>query len=129
MSRHHVTRCTEPCHQQFDNKIANGIQSFRGSQGDYMSGLSNVMTYLLGISGLCSAVLVVMVIYGNTLDIRDDEELYLNKTEEKIMGGDQPALISKMKSLAQAIKVLAIITGIFLLVTAGIWVYIGLNKS
>jgi len=94
-----------------------------------MSGLSNVMTYLLGISGLCSAVLVVMVIYGNTLDIRDDEELYLNKTEEKIMGGDQPALISKMKSLAQAIKVLAIITGIFLLVTAGIWVYIGLNKS
>jgi hypothetical protein len=94
-----------------------------------MGGLSNVMTYLLMFCGGLSAVLVILVVYGNVLDTRADEEIYLNKTEEKMMASDQPALIGKLNRLARVITVLAIITGICLLTTAGIWVYIGLNKS
>jgi len=94
-----------------------------------MSGISNLMTYLFMFCGAFSAVLVVLVIYGNVLDSRADEEIYLNKTEEKMLAGDQPALVSKMNHLAQVIIVLAIITGVSLLATAGIWVYIGLYKS
>ena len=94
-----------------------------------MGGLSNVMTYLLMFCGGLSAVLVILVVYGNVLDTRADEEIYLNKTEERMMASDQPALIGKLNRLARVITVLAIVTGIFLLTTAGIWVYIGLNKS
>jgi hypothetical protein len=94
-----------------------------------MSALSNLLTYLVGFSGAIAAVLVVLVIYGNVLDTRADEEIYLNKTEEKMMASEQPALASKMNHLARVITVLAIITGVSLLATAGVWVYIGLYQS
>jgi len=94
-----------------------------------MGGISSLLTYLMGFSGLVAAVLVVLVIYGNALDTRADEEIYLNKTEEKMMASEQPALAGKMSQLARVITVVAIITGVSLLATAGIWVYIGLYKS
>jgi hypothetical protein len=94
-----------------------------------MAGLSTLLTYLMGFSGAISAVLVVLVIYGNVLDTRADEEIYLNETEEKMLASEQPSLISKMNHLSRVITVLAIITGVSLLATAGIWVYIGLYRS
>lgn len=94
-----------------------------------MGGISSLLTYLMAFSGVVAAVLVILVIYGNALDTRADEEIYLNKTEEKMMASEQPELVGKMNRLARVITVLAIITGVSLLATAGIWVYIGLYKS
>ncbi len=94
-----------------------------------MGGMSHLLAYLTGFSGALAAVLVVLVIYGNALDTRADEEIYLDKTEEKMMASEQPSLANKMSRLARVITVLAIITGVSLLATAGIWVYIGLYKS
>jgi hypothetical protein len=94
-----------------------------------MSALQNVLTYLVAFSGVIAAVLVVLVIYGSALDNREDEEIYLDKTEEVMMASDQPRLAGKMHRLAQVITVLAIITGVSLLATAGVWAYIGLYKS
>ncbi len=94
-----------------------------------MSGITSVLTYLMMAGGAASVVLVVLVIYGNALDTREDEEIYLNKTEEKMMASDQPALITKMNRLAQVIKLVAVTAGVFLLASAGVWVWIGFNKS
>jgi hypothetical protein len=94
-----------------------------------MTSISSLLPYLYMFCGAVTAALVVLVIYGNALDTRADEEIYLNKTEEKMMASDQPALVGKMNRLARVITVLAIITGISLLATAGIWVYIGLYRS
>ena len=94
-----------------------------------MNSLSSALHYLLIFSGLVSAVLVTLIVYGNTLDSREDEEIYLNKREEAMMAGDQPALIRRMNRLARAITVVATITGVTLLASAGIWVYLGLFKS
>jgi hypothetical protein len=94
-----------------------------------MSGITSVLTYLLMAGGAASVVLMVLVIYGNALDTREDEEIYLNKIEEKMMASDQPALISKMNRLAQVIKLVAVTAGVFLLASAGVWVWIGFNKS
>jgi hypothetical protein len=99
------------------------------SREDVMNGLTSALHYLLIFSGLVSAVLVTLIVYGNTLDSREDEEIYLNKREEAMMAGDQPALIRKMNRLARAITVVATITGITLLASAGIWLYLGLFKS
>jgi hypothetical protein len=94
-----------------------------------MSGITSVLTYLLMAGGAASVVLMVLVIYGNALDTREDEEIYLNKTEEKMMASDQPALITKMNRLARVIKLVAVTAGVFLLASAGVWVWIGLIKS
>ncbi len=90
---------------------------------------SSALTYLLITSGAITAVLVVLVIYGNALDSREDDEIYLNKTEENVMASGQRALIGKMNRLARVITVVAVVAGIFLLASAGVWVYIGLYKS
>jgi hypothetical protein len=94
-----------------------------------MNSLSSALHYLLIFSGVVSAVLVTLIVYGNALDSREDEEIYLNKREEAMMAGDQPALIRRMNRLARAITVVATITGVTLLASAGIWVYLGLFKS
>ena len=94
-----------------------------------MSSLSRALHYLLIFSGVASALLVTLIVYGNALDSREDEEIYLNKREEAMMAGDQPALIRKMNRLARAITVVATITGVTLLASAGIWVYLGFFKS
>lgn len=94
-----------------------------------MNNLSSALHYLLIFSGVAMAVLVTLVVYGNVLDSREDEEIYLNKTAEVMMAGEQPALILKMNGLARTIKVVTVITGASLLACAGIWVYVGLFRS
>ncbi len=94
-----------------------------------MSTLATMLTYLLIAGGAASAVLVVLVIYGNVLDTRADEEIYLNKTEEKMMASEQPELIRKMNRLSRVIMVLAVTAGVLLLASAGVWVWIGLHRS
>jgi len=94
-----------------------------------MGGLTSMLTYLLMAGGAASAVLVVLVIYGNALDTRADEEIYLNKTEEKMMASEQPALISRMNYLTRVITIAAVTAGVFLLASAGVWAWIGLYKS
>jgi hypothetical protein len=46
-----------------------------------------------------------------------------------MMASEQPELVAKMNRLARVITVLAIITGVSLLATAGIWVYIGFYRT
>ena len=94
-----------------------------------MAGITSILGYLLMASGAASAILAVLVIYGNALDNREDEEIYLNKSEEKMMAGEQPALIGKMNRLARVIKVAAVTAGVFLLASAGAWAWVGLYKS
>ena len=94
-----------------------------------MGGIPNTLAYLLMIWGAITAVLVVLVIYGNALSTREDDEIYLNKTEESMMADEQRTLIGKMTRLARVITVLAVMSGVFLLASAGVWAWIGLYKS
>jgi len=91
--------------------------------------ISHALTYLLMMSGSIATVLVALIIYGNALSTREDDEIYLNKTEEAMMATEQHTLIGKMNRLARVITVLAVMTGIFLLASASVWVWIGLYKS
>lgn len=94
-----------------------------------MSSLSSLLTFLLVFTGAVSAVLVVLVIYGNTLDTRADEELFLNRTEQEMLAGEQPVIASRMQQLARVITVAAVVAGASLLASVGVWAYIGLFRS
>jgi hypothetical protein len=87
------------------------------------------LAMLLMLWGTVTAVLIILVIYGNTLDSHEDEEIYINKKEEQFMGGQQKVLIAKMERLKKLIFVLAVFSGILLLTSATIWVYIGLTRG
>ena len=60
-----------------------------------MNGTSTQLHYLLLAWGVVTAVLVILVIYGSTLSIREDDQFHLNKAEE-IMASDQQVLLGKI---------------------------------
>jgi len=87
------------------------------------------LAILLMLWGGVTAALIILVIYGNTLDSHEDEEIYINKKEEEFMGGQQRVLVAKMERLKKLIFSLAIVSGILLLTSATIWAYIGLSHG
>ncbi len=94
-----------------------------------MGVMPSSLAILLMLWGTVTAVLIILVIYGNTLDSHEDEEIYINKKGEELMGGEQKVLVAKMERLKKLIFSLAIVSGILLLTSATIWVYIGLARG
>jgi hypothetical protein len=65
---------------------------------------------------------------GNTLSIREDTELYLNKAEDEMMAAEPKVLVAKtMQRLKRVIVILSAFSGILLLASAGVWVWIGFH--
>jgi hypothetical protein len=94
-----------------------------------MGDISGPLAYLLLGWGLITIALVVLVVYRTTLSSKEDDRLYLNKAEVEMMGSDQVALNLKLNRLAKPILVLAVLSGILLLASAGLWVWIGFNTQ
>ncbi|MGA3294013.1 MAG: hypothetical protein ABSE45_08530 [Candidatus Acidiferrales bacterium] len=93
-----------------------------------MGGIPAPLSYLLIGCGLTTAVLAILVIYGGTLSDREDDQLYLNKAEESMMASEQRVLIGKMERLKKVIMVLAVIAGVLVLASAGVWLWTGLTR-
>ena len=93
-----------------------------------MTEMPTTLSYLLITWGTTTAALLVLVIYGNTLSIREDDEIYLNRAEDRMMAAEQRVLITKMNRLKQVITVLASVSGILLIASAGLWAWIGFHS-
>jgi hypothetical protein len=94
-----------------------------------MGVMPSPLAMLLMLWGSVTAVLISLVIYGNTLDSHEDEEIYINKREAQIMGGDQKVLVARMEGLKKVILSLAVVSGLLLLTSASVWVYIGMTRG
>ncbi|MGD1211215.1 MAG: hypothetical protein ABR973_07650 [Candidatus Acidiferrales bacterium] len=92
-----------------------------------MGGIPAPLAYLLMACGLTTAVLAILVIYGDTLSMKEQDQLYLDKAEQE-MASEQRVLIGKMDRLKKVIIVLAVIAGILVLASAGVWLWIGLTR-
>jgi hypothetical protein len=88
---------------------------------------SMIVEYLLTSWIAVTGILIVLVIYGNALSIREDDELYLNQAEQVMMAAEQNVLIGKMHRLAHIIVGFAILSGLLFVARAGFWAGIGLS--
>jgi hypothetical protein len=102
--------------------------TFQTQKEDVMNGMPATLSYLLITWGTITAVLLALVIYGNTLSIREDDEIYLNRAEDHMMAAEQRVLITKMDRLKRVIMVLASVSGILLIASAGLWAWIGFHS-
>ena len=93
-----------------------------------MGGIPAPLSYLLMACGLTTAALAILVIYGDMLSTREEDQLYLGKGEDAMMAAEQKALIGKMDRLKRVIIALAVIAGTLVLASAGVWVWIGLTR-
>lgn len=93
-----------------------------------MGDISGPLGYLLLAWGLITVALVALLAYRAVLSSKEDDRLYLNKAEVAMMGSDQAAMITKLNRLSRPILGLAILSGILLLASASLWVWIGFNN-
>lgn len=93
-----------------------------------MGDISGPLAYLLLSWGLITVVLITLLVYRATLSNKEDDQLYLNKAEVSMMGSDQAIVISRLNRLAKPILALSILSGILLLASASLWVWIGFTN-
>ena len=92
-----------------------------------MGGIQAPLSYLLMACGATTAVLIVLVIYGNSLSGREEDQIYLNKGDEAMLAADQRILVAKMDRLEKMIFALAVIAGILVVSIASVWIWMGLR--
>jgi hypothetical protein len=93
-----------------------------------MTTIQTSFTYLLTSWGVVTAVLVGLIVYGNTLSVREDDELYLNSAEQAMMASEQQVLIGKQHSLLRVVIAFAALSGVLFLAMASAWVWIGFHS-
>jgi hypothetical protein len=93
-----------------------------------MGDISGPLAYLLLSWGLITVALIALLVYRVTLSNKEDDQLYLNKAEISMMGSDQALVISRLNRLGKPILALAILSGLLLLASASLWVWIGFSN-
>jgi hypothetical protein len=91
----------------------------------FMSAAMNLLFFSwIGVT----VVLLGLVIYGNTLSMREEDQLYLNSAEEKMIAVDQRKLLKRMHRLMRVVTTMAVFSAVLLVATAGAWVWIGFHS-
>ena len=87
-----------------------------------------VLLMLLMVSwGVITAVLAILVIYRGTLSSKEDDQIFIDAAEQHHYK-EQQAIIAKMSRLTKPIIALAVISGVLLLTSAGVWIARGLKS-
>ena len=86
------------------------------------------MFMLLVAWGILTGILIILWIYKSTLTMHEDDSIFLNETESQ-MHKDQIEVLAKMKKITPIVKVLGALSGLMILVIAGLFIYQGLNAS
>jgi hypothetical protein len=93
-----------------------------------MGNLPGPLAYLLLSWAVITVVLVALLIYRAVLATREDDQIYLNRAEASMMGGEQQLLIGKLQRLGKPITWLAVLSGLLLIGSASVWLWIGLTS-
>jgi len=83
--------------------------------------------YLLITWAVITCVLIVLVIYRSILSNKEEDQLFLDQAEEH-MAKEQREVVAKLIRLSRPITALGVLSGVLLLVIAGMWIWEGLRS-
>jgi len=86
-----------------------------------------LMSILLVIWGVLTAILVILLIYRSTLTMREDDQLFLDQSESH-MEKEQQEIIARVQKVNLPVQILGGASGLLILIIAGMWVYEGLTR-
>ena len=88
---------------------------------------SLVLDLLMISWGVITSVLVVLVVYRATLSSREDDQIFIDAAEQHHYR-EQVEIIDRISRLTRPIIALAILSGVLLLASAGVWIYQGFKS-
>jgi len=86
------------------------------------------LSALLVAWGILTGVLIILLIYRSTLTMHEDDSIMLNETESQLQK-DQAEVLAKMRKITPIVKVLGALSGVMILVIAGLFIYQGLTMA
>ena len=86
------------------------------------------LMWLLIVWGVLTGILIILLIYRSTLTMHEDDQLFLNESESH-MQLEQNEILAKVNRITPLVKVLGAVSGVMILVIAGMFIYQGLNST
>jgi hypothetical protein len=86
-----------------------------------------ILTMLMISWSVITAALSILVIYRVTLSSKEDDQIFIDDAEQHYYK-EQQAIISRMSRLTRPIITLAVMSGVLLLASAGVWMYQGYSS-
>ena len=77
--------------------------------------------------GVVTAALLVFALYRWGLSVREDDQLFIAPGEEHI-AADQRVMFQKIAKTTVPIVTLAVLSGLLLIVSVGLWLYQGFKS-
>ena len=87
----------------------------------------SLLTMLLIAWGVLTTILIVLLIYRSTLTMHEDDQLFLDEAESH-MQKEQTELISKVNRITPFVRAFGALSGVLILVIAGLAIWQGLNQ-
>ena len=87
-----------------------------------MEAIHGALLGILVLWGAVTAVLVGLLAYRGTLEIREDDQIFLDAAGDS-MAREQRLLVAKIERLNRPITSLIVASSALLLVTGGLWVW------
>jgi hypothetical protein len=92
-----------------------------------MEGIGSTILDILMVWGVVTSVLIALVVYRGTIEIREDDQIFLGSSGD-IQAREQQEIISKVEKLAMPIKLLTISSVVLLLIAGGAKLYEGFQS-
>jgi hypothetical protein len=86
-----------------------------------------MLTMLLVVWAVLTALLVILLIYRSTLSMHEEDQLYLDAAEAHLQK-EQDEIHARLNKISLPMRVLGAASGMLILVIAGMWVWEGLSR-
>jgi hypothetical protein len=86
------------------------------------------MTVLLSVWGVLTGALIILLIYRGTLNMHEDDQLFLNDSESQLQA-EQTELMHRMDRITPMVRLLGAASALLVLVIAGMWIWQGVMQN
>ena len=92
-----------------------------------MEAIHGALLGVLVLWGAVTAVLIGLLAYRGTLEIREDDQIFLDRAGDS-MANEQRELIARIDKLSKPIKIFMILSVVLLLTALGVFLFEGFRN-
>ncbi len=92
-----------------------------------MESIEGPLLGVLVVWGVVTAALIALLAYRGTLEIHEDDQIFLDKAGDS-MASEQREIVARIEKLSRPIKLLMISSIVLLVAAAGVWLFNGFKN-